>query len=101
MMELRQMLWNLTTALAMMASRMDQLQASSVDITSAQPAAAALSAQPGTRAGGNSTAASSQIALVSAQPGGTTTFSAFAESDMEQNIHSRVKHRVSTAHHPA
>ena len=49
MMELRQRLGILTTALVMMASRMDQFdqgKASSVDSTSAQPAAAVLSAQP-------------------------------------------------------
>ena len=66
LMELRQMLGNLTTALAMMSSRMDQFQASSVDITSAQPMAAVLSAQHGTSPGGNSTATFSHMALVSA-----------------------------------
>ena len=83
MMELRQMLGNLTTALATMSSTMDQFQASSVDITSAQPTVAVLTAQPGTRAGG------------------TTTASASTDLDMEQNIRNTVEHRVSIAHHPA
>ena len=99
MREFTQMLGNLTTALVTMSSRMDQFEqgkAKSVDVISAQPMAAVLSAQPGTRAGGNSTAATSQMAFVSAQPetraGATTTASPFAESESEQNIRNRVEH---------
>ena len=51
MREFMQMLWNLTTTLATMSSRIDQFEqskAKSVDITSVQPAAAVSLAQPGT-----------------------------------------------------
>ena len=112
MMEFRQMLGTLTTALATMGTRMDQFsqdKASQVNTTSAQPGtraggnhpvislqAAVLSAQPGTRSGGNSTAASLQMALVSAQlktrAGGTTTASTSTDLDMEQNIRNMVEH---------
>ena len=94
-----QMLGDLTTALAMMSSRLDQFEegkAKSMDITSAHPAVDVLSAQPGTRAGANITAAASQMALVSAQPGTragvTTATNAFTESDLEHNIRNRLEH---------
>ena len=61
MREIRQMLGSLNTDMATMSYRMDQFQASSVDITAFQPAAAVLSAQPGTRAGVTSSATRSSI----------------------------------------
>ena len=76
-----------------------------MDISSAHPTVAVLSPHPGTRAGGNVTAAALQLESVSAQPGTragvTTTTSAFAESDLEHTIRNRVEHRVCMAHHPA
>ena len=94
-----QTLGNLTTALATISSKLDHLeQGKLVDITSARPAVAVLSAQPATRAGGNFTATVSQVALVSAQPGTRawvpTSTSPIAESDLEQNICNRVQHPV-------
>ena len=93
------MLGNLTTALMMMSTRMDnfsQGKASPVDITSAQPTAAVLSAQPRTKAGGNSTVATSQMAFVPAQlgirAGGIATASASADSDMEESLRNMVEY---------
>ena len=110
MTEFRQTLGGPTAALVTMSTstRLDTLssgKASPVDITSAHPAVAVLSARPVTRAGGSATASALQMYFVPAQPGtragGTDTASAFADSDMEQSLRNMVEHRVSTAHHPA
>ena len=83
-MEVKQTLGTLTAALAMMATKVEQLsqgQASQV---------APMAAQPGIRAGGNSTAISSQVALMSPQSGTravvypTATSSTSIDLDMEQ-----------------
>ena len=99
MRDFTQTLGDLTTALATMSSRLDQFEQGkdkSVDITSAHPVVAVLSAQPGTRAGGNVTAAALQMTSVSAQPatraGVSTATSSFAESDLEHTIRNRVQH---------
>ena len=63
LMEVKQMLGTLTTALATMATKVDQL--SQGKALQWGP----LSVQPGTRDGGNPTAMSSQMANMSAQPG--------------------------------
>ena len=95
------MLGTLTTALATMATKVEQLslgQASQVS---------SLSAQPGTRAWGNPTATSSQVSSLSAQPGAraggnpTATASASTDLHMEQHVWNMVEHRVRTAHIPA
>ena len=93
MKEFCQTLGDLTTALVTMSTRLDTLsqgQASPVDIPSALPAAAVLSAQPGTRAGDNPTAAMSQMAFVAARPGtragDIATTCPSADPDMEQSL---------------
>ena len=101
LMEVKQMLGTMTTALATMATKMDQLSQGKASQV------APLSAQPRTRAGGNPTATSSQVALMSAQPGtragGDPTATASASMDLhtEQFVQDRVKHQVRAAHVPA
>ena len=63
LMEVKQMLGCLTTALAMMATKVGQLSQGKTSQV------ATVSAQPGTSAGGNPLAISSQVAVMSAQPG--------------------------------
>ena len=63
LMEVKQMLGALTTALAMMATQVEQLSQGMVSQV------ANMSAQPGSRAEGNTAATPSQMALMSAQPG--------------------------------
>ena len=66
-----------------------------------------MSAQPGTRAGGNPAATPSQMAIMSAQPGtragGIASATASTSMDLltENHIRNMVKHRVSMAHVPA
>ena len=62
LMEVKQTLGTLTTALATMATWVEQLSQGKASQV------ATMSAQPGTRAGGNSAATPSQMALMSAQP---------------------------------
>ena len=95
LMEVKQMLETLTTAQMTMATKVEeqlsQGKASQV---------ASMSAQPGSRAGGNSPAISSQVALMSAQPGtraggnSTAAASASIDLDMEQNVWNMVEHRA-------
>ena len=59
----RQTLGDITAALVTMSTHLDKLQATSVGIPPAQPAAAALPAQPGPRAGANPMEAVPQMAL--------------------------------------
>ena len=99
MTEFRQMLGNLTAALLTMSTRLDMLspgKASLVDIRSAQPSVAIMSAQPGIRAGCNPTAAASQMAFVPAElgtrAGAGATASTFVNSDMEQSLRNMVEH---------
>ena len=101
LMEVRQTLGNLTTALVTMATKVEQLSLGQAS------QASSFSTQPGTRAGGNPTDTSSHIALMSTQPGsragGNTTATAGASMDLhtEQHIRDMVEHRVRTANVPA
>ena len=78
LMEIKQMLSTFTTALAMMATKVEQLSQGHA------PKVAPVSAQPGTRAGEDSTD-------ISSTP---------IDLDMEQQVQTMVEHWLRTAHTP-
>ena len=79
LMDVKQMLGTLTTALAMITTQVEHLSQGKA------PQVAPMSAQPGTRAVGNPPA----------------TSSASINLDMEQQVRNMVEHQVRTSHTPA
>ena len=116
-MKVKQMLGTLTTALVTITTQGKDSQVAPMSAqlgtrAGGNPLAidsqvALTSAQPGTRAGGNPTDTPLQMAIMSAQPGtraggnSTAAASASIDLDTEQHVRNIVEHRVSTAHVPA